>query len=50
MSRRRRLHPPLLPGLWIFVALIFLLGSVGGYFYLLARLTKFEHKAPEKTA
>ena len=38
---RRRLTPPLIPGLWAILAFLLVLGSVGGYFYLLARQTTF---------
>ena len=43
---RRRIGPPLIPGLWIIVAFLLLLASVGGYYYLLASETTFERKAP----
>lgn len=52
MSRRRRLTPPWLPGFWALVAFLLLLGSVFGYFYGLAKLTRFEKvpgDAPAKT-
>lgn len=42
---RRRLSPPLMPGFWLIVAFLFLIGSVGGYYYLLARHTTFERQA-----
>lgn len=51
MSRRRRLNPPWLPGLWPMLALLLLLGSVAGYYYALAKTTQFvrvEEKAPAK--
>lgn len=38
---RRRLSPPLIPGFWILVAFLFLLGAVGGYFHFLAKTTTF---------
>jgi hypothetical protein len=38
---RRRLSPPLIPGFWMLVAFLLLLGVVGGYFHLLARTTSF---------
>lgn len=43
MSRRRRLNPPLIPGLWSLVAFLLLLGSVVGYYYVLAKGTRFSH-------
>ena len=39
--RRRRSGPPLIPGFWILVGLLLLGGSVFGYFYILARETRF---------
>jgi hypothetical protein len=42
---RRRLSPPLIPGFWLIVVFVLLVGSVGGYFYLLARQTTFERQA-----
>lgn len=38
---RRRLSPPLIPGFWILVAFLLLVGAVGGYFHLLAKTTTF---------
>lgn len=42
---RRRLGPPLIPGLWVIVAFLLLLASVVGYYFLLASETRFERKA-----
>ena len=39
---RRRLSPPLIPGLWTILAFLLLVGSVGGYYYALAQQTVFE--------
>lgn len=38
---RRRLSPPLIPGFWILVAFVFLVGTVGGYYHVLTRATVF---------
>ncbi len=45
---RPRLHPPWIPGLWSLLAFLLLLGSVFGYYYALAKSTRFE-RVPEKT-
>lgn len=45
---RPRLQPPWIPGLWALLALLLLLGSVFGYYYLLAKGTRFQ-RLPEKT-
>ena len=47
MSRRRRLNPPWLPGLWSLVAFAILIGSIFGFYYALAKSTQFE-RVPEK--
>ncbi|MCX6853494.1 MAG: hypothetical protein NTV80_01155 [Verrucomicrobia bacterium] len=47
MSRRRRLNPPWLPGLWSLLALLILLGSIFGFYYALAKGTHFQ-RTPEK--
>jgi hypothetical protein len=39
---RRRLTPPLIPGLWAILVFLILISSVAGYYYLLARQTRFE--------
>jgi len=49
MSRRRRLNPPWLPGLWSLLAFLLLLGSIFGFYYALAQGTRFE-RLPEKAA
>lgn len=38
---RRRLGPPLIPGLWSIMALLLLVAATAGYYHLLARLTTF---------
>jgi|GEM_PF-1950189 hypothetical protein len=48
MSRRRRLNPPWLPGLWSLLAFLLLLASVFGFYIALAKGTHFE-RVPEKT-
>lgn len=47
MSRRRRLNPPWLPGLWSLLALLILICSIFGFYYVLAKGTHFE-RVPEK--
>ncbi|MCA1963615.1 MAG: hypothetical protein LDL31_06690 [Prosthecobacter sp.] len=45
---RRRIGPPLIPGLWSLVVVMLLLAATVGYYHLLARLTtlaRVEHKA-----
>ena len=49
MSRRRRLNPPWLPGLWPLLAFLLLLASIFGFYYALAQGTRFE-RLPEKAA
>ncbi|MBL9180303.1 MAG: hypothetical protein JNM65_19730 [Verrucomicrobiaceae bacterium] len=49
MARRRRLHKPLLPGLWTGVAALILIGSIGGLFWVFGtatRLTRMPTPAP----
>ena len=45
---RPRLQPPWIPGLWVLLAFLLLLGSVFGFYCLLAKGTRFQH-LPEKT-
>jgi len=47
MSRRRRLHPPWIPGFWSLVAFLLLLTSVLSWYYVLAQGTQF-CRLPEK--
>ena len=45
---RPRLQPPWIPGFWVLLAILLLLGSVFGFYYLLAKSTRFQ-RLPEKT-
>lgn len=47
MSRRRRLNPPWIPGLWWLLTLLLLLASVFLFYSALAKGTHFE-RVPEK--
>lgn len=40
--RRRRHSTPWLPGFWLLLSFLVILGSVLGYFYALGVLTQFE--------
>ena len=44
-KRRRRLHPPWIPGFWALVAFLALVSSVLGYYYLLGTATRLERRA-----
>lgn len=45
--RRRRHTTPWLPGFWLLLSFLAILGSVLGYFYALGLLTQFEKLPPE---
>lgn len=47
MSRRRRLNPPWIPGLWWLLTILLLIGSIFGFYYGLAKSTHFE-RLPDK--
>jgi H+/Cl- antiporter ClcA len=40
MARRRRHRKPLLPGLWTVLAAFALVGSIGGFYWVLGRGTR----------
>jgi len=46
MARRRRLHKPLLPGLWTVVVALILIGSVGGLFWVFGAATHLTRTPP----
>ncbi len=46
MARRRRLHKPLIPGIWPVLAALVLIGSIGGVFWLLGKSTRLTRVSP----
>lgn len=40
MARRRRYRKPLIPGLWTVLAACVLLGSIGGFYWVLGKKTR----------
>ncbi|MFC5457025.1 hypothetical protein [Prosthecobacter fluviatilis] len=46
MARRRRYRKPLIPGLWTVLAACVLLGSIGGFYWVLGKATKIVRNEP----